>query len=209
MPPAYTVRAQVVDIRTDSPRPTDRFLVDTNVWAWKHYPGVGVSPSGVSSPQASDYPPYLDRTIASGATRYRTGLCLAELVHLIEKNEHDAYTAGVGPLSLKDYRHNLPSERARLVGEFQRAWCRIKADSEPLALMLDDATTDAALSRLATEPVDGYDLYMLEAMACVGVTQLLTDDGDFCCVPGIEVFTANPRVLAAARAQGHLAVRLP
>ncbi len=209
MPPAYAVRAQVVDIRTDSPRPTDRFLVDTNVWAWKHYPGAVLSPAGVSAPQASDYPRYLDLTIAAGAIRYRTGLCLAELAHLIEQIEHDGYTTGVAPVTPKEYRHNLPSERARLVGQIQQSWARIRADSTPLPLMLDDPTTDAALSRLATEPVDGYDLFLLEVMASASVTQLLTDDGDFSCVPGIEVFTANPRVVAAARAQGHLTIRLP
>jgi hypothetical protein len=209
MPPAYAVRAQVVDIRADSPRPTDCFLIDTNVWAWKHYPGAVLSPSGALAPQASEYPRYLDQAIAVGAIRYHTGLCLAELAHLIEQNEHDGYTSGVGPLTLKEYRHNLPAERSRLVGEIRRAWGRISADSQPLPLMLDDATTAAALSRLATEPVDGYDLFLLETMASAGVTQLLTDDGDFCCVPGIEVFTANPRVVAAARAQGQLVLRSP
>lgn len=209
MPPTYSVRAQVVDIRTDSPRPTDRFLVDTNVWAWKHYPGAVLSPAGVSAPQASEYPRYLDQTIAIGALRYRSGLCLAELAHLVEQNEHAGYSIGVGPLTLKEYRHNLPSERARVVREIQRVWGRISADSDPLHLMLDDTTTAAALTRLAAAPVDGYDLFLLETMTSTGLTQLLTDDGDFCSVTGIQLFTANPRVLAAARTQGRLAIRSP
>ena len=36
MPPTYTVRATVVDARTDAPRATDRLFIDTNVWAWEH-----------------------------------------------------------------------------------------------------------------------------------------------------------------------------
>jgi hypothetical protein len=44
MPPTYTVRAQVVDIRRDTPRPTDRLFVDTNVWAWAYYFRSGFTP---------------------------------------------------------------------------------------------------------------------------------------------------------------------
>jgi hypothetical protein len=44
-------------------------------------------------------------------------------------------------------------------------------------------------------------------MRAAGVAQILSDDGDFCGVAGVELFTANPHVLAAARAQGRLAAR--
>ncbi len=40
-----------------------------------------------------------------------------------------------------------------------------------------------------------------------GVTQVLTDDGDFCTVPGITLFTANRGVVEAARVQGKLVIR--
>jgi hypothetical protein len=207
MPPTYSVRATVIDVRSDTPRPTDRFLVDTNVWAWKRYPAAGVASSGGSVPQVSDYGPYFDRITAAGATRYRVGTILAELAHLIETTEHAIYAAAVARLTLKDYRHNVPAERARVVRMIETVWTRVKADSDPLPLTLDGAFTDGALTRLAVAPVDGYDVFLIEAMAASGVSQILTDDGDFCCVAGIEVFTANPRVLAAARAQGRLVVR--
>ena len=35
----------------------------------------------------------------------------------------------------------------------------------------------------------------------------ITDDGDYCTVPGIQVFTANRPVLAVARAQGNTEAR--
>jgi predicted nucleic acid-binding protein len=207
MPPIYTVLASVVDIRSDTPRANDRFLVDTNVWVWEHYPAARVPLSGVIPPQIAEYEAYLQLTRDVGASRYRTALTLAELAHLIERNECDVYAAAVSPVSLKDYRHNLPAERARVIVEIQRAWDRIKADSEPLSLALDDALADAALARLASVAVDGYDLFSLEAMTASGVTQILSDDGDFCTAPGVEVFTANPRALAAARSQGRLLAR--
>jgi hypothetical protein len=37
-----TVRAQVVDIRADTPKGSDRFLVDTNAWYWLFYPSRAV-----------------------------------------------------------------------------------------------------------------------------------------------------------------------
>jgi hypothetical protein len=40
-----------------------------------------------------------------------------------------------------------------------------------------------------------------------GVVQVITDDGDFSTVPGIQVFTANRNVIQAARAQGRLITR--
>ena len=48
---------------------------------------------------------------------------------------------------------------------------------------------------------------MAQAMTAAGVTQILTDDGDYCTVPGIQVFTANRPVIDAARAQGKLVAR--
>ena len=55
--------------------------------------------------------------------------------------------------------------------------------------MVDDTVTDASLARYQTQALDGYDLYLLEAMQKANLRQVLTDDGDFCTVPGIQVFT--------------------
>lgn len=208
MPPRYTVRAQLVDIRTDAPRVTDRFFVDTNVWAWAHYPGSHITPAGALLPQATEYPRYLGLVRISGAIRYRTALVFAELAHLIEVNESDGYSVVAGPLTLKEYRHNFPAERARVVSEIQRVWDRVEGDSDSLPLSLDDSLAKSASTRLASSAIDGHDLFSLEAMLASGVTQILSDDGDFCTVANIEVFTANPRVIAAARSQGRLVVRL-
>jgi hypothetical protein len=207
MPPTYTVRAVVIDARVDTPRASDRLLVDTNVWAWEYYRGSHYAPSGQAVAQVGDYARFVQLARHAGAVRYRVGTQLAELAHLIEQNECNAYSQSVASLTLKEYRHNVPAERARVVRMIETVWARVKCDSAPLPLALDDAFTDGALTRLGVAPVDGYDVFLLEVMASSGVTQILTDDGDFCCVAGISVFTANPRVLGAARTQGRLVVR--
>ncbi len=142
MPPVYTARAQVVDIRTDTPRSTDALLVDTNVWYWLAYPGAGAMPGSATPGQMRLYSDYLRQGLAVGAIAYRTGLCLAELAHLIEQNERDAYASAVASVTTKEYRHNLPSERARVVIEVQNAWARVKLMSQPLPLTVDDPTTE-------------------------------------------------------------------
>jgi hypothetical protein len=63
------------------------------------------------------------------------------------------------------------------------------------------------LARFQTDKVDGYDLFILEAMKNHGVVQVITDDGDFATVSGIQVFTANRNVINSARAQGRLLAR--
>ncbi|MFV9689915.1 MAG: hypothetical protein ACNY01_02980 [Desulfobacteria bacterium] len=68
-------------------------------------------------------------------------------------------------------------------------------------------TATAALNRLQTEKLDGYDLFILESMKNHGVVQVITDDGDFATVSGIQVFTANRNVIAAAKNQAKLKIR--
>jgi hypothetical protein len=40
-----------------------------------------------------------------------------------------------------------------------------------------------------------------------GIVQIITDDGDFATVAGIQVFTANRTILNAARSHGKLQTR--
>lgn len=79
--------------------------------------------------------------------------------------------------------------------------------ADPLTLTIDATITSAALNRFQTEKVDGYDLFILESMKNKGVVQIITDDGDFASVQGIQVFTANKNVITAATNQGKLLTR--
>lgn len=198
---SYTIQAHVVDIAADAPRTTDAFLVDSNVWYWMTYPNAG---NAARPYQLSDYPQYVNRALAIGSRVCHTGLSLAELSHLIEKTEREIYEKWVAPIESKEYRHNLPDERSRIVKEVQAAWGQVKGLAALVDVAVDDPTTDAALVRLQNQQVDGYDLFILEAMTRCGITQVLTDDGDFATVPGIQVFTSNRTVLQAASSQGRM-----
>lgn len=201
----YVVQAEVVDINADSPTATDTFFVDTNVWYWMTYANAATA---AFPGQLSDYPAFVNRALGGGSKICCSGLSLAELSHLIEKTEREIYEKSVSLIRAKEYRHNLPGERARVASEVEAAWGQVKSLSSPLALTVDEKTTDDALDRFRMEKMDGYDLFILETMKNHGVVQIITDDGDFVTVAGIRVFTANRNVLLAARAQGKLLPRI-
>ncbi len=203
----YTVQAEVVDISADAPRAEDVFLVDTNVWYWLTYSRASQSARPPAYYQTSNYPNYTNAALGAGARIFQSGLSLAELTHLIEKAEREIYEATNGQIGTKEYRHNLPAERAQVFAEVQAACGLVTTLAEPLTVTIDSPTATSALNRLQTEKVDGYDLFILESMRSHGVVQVITDDGDFATVPGIQVFTANRNVIQAARAQGRLITR--
>jgi predicted nucleic acid-binding protein len=210
----YTVQASVVDIRDDAPRATDAFLVDTSVWTWVAYlrATTGANPSG--SGKANDYSPYISKALRVRAKLYRCGLSLAELAHLVEKTERSIWEAAnparqppgcasdTGWMKPKEFRHNFPDERANVVAQTRAAWHVVKGMAQSLDVCVDESVTEAVLVRLQTQPLDGYDLFMVDNMVKAGVVQVLTDDGDFSTVPGIQVFTANRNVISAAFTQG-------
>jgi hypothetical protein len=203
MPPNFAVRAKVVDIRRDTPKSTDVFLVDTMVWHWLTYSKATPHPYQIRS-----YPPYVKQARNRGAALLYCGISLSELAHQIEQNELEIFNkASTFGVKTKEFRHNYPAQRLQVATEVTTAWGIVKAFAGTLDLVVDEATTDGALARFQTHLLDGYDLLHVEAMAKGGVSQMLTDDGDYCTVPGITVFTANGNVIAAAASQKMLVTR--
>ncbi|TFI52780.1 hypothetical protein BLD44_018830 [Mastigocladus laminosus UU774] len=197
----YTVQAEVVDIRSDTPKNDDIFLVDTNAWYWYTYTNASIS----SRPyQITEYPSYIAKAISANSLLLYCGLSLAELAHNIEQTERKIFSSTLQP---KEYRHNYPTQRAKVVAEVQAAWSQVTSTAVCTDVLVNEETSNAALTRFQTQLLDGYDLLILEAMDKAGVTQIITDDGDYVTVPGIKVFTANNGAIAAATSQGKLLVR--
>lgn len=65
---------------------------------------------------------------------------------------------------------------------------------------LNDALVNLSLQHIKVTGLDGYDESLLQA----GITQVITDDGDFGRVGGITVFTANNNLIHEARKQKKL-----
>lgn len=204
----YAIWADVFDIGQTSPQGSDCFLVDSNVWLWLTYSNAGHGEPNWRAVLMSQYAAFVQGALAGSARVCCCGLSLAELSHIIEKTEREIHEASAGSsIKTKEYRHNYATERNRVIAEIQAAWAQVESLAEPMTVTIDSPATAAALNRLQTEKVDGYDLFILEAMKSHGVVQVITDDGDFASVKGIQVFTANRNVISAARSQGKLLTR--
>ena len=210
MPIHYVVQAQVVDLHADAPRAGDAFFVDTNVWLWTCYAKATLGMKYQRWQQTTGYAGYLNLCSRAGAALHWCGLGLSELAHNIERTEYEVWKgAGHGNENTKEFRHNYPAERLRVVQEIENAWQGVEALGTvlPAPLVVDHAATTNALAEYRSLAVDGYDLFFLQAARASGVTQIISDDGDFCDVSGITLFTSNRSVLMAAQAQEKLLVR--
>jgi predicted nucleic acid-binding protein len=154
--------------------------------------------------QITEYPSYIAKAISANSWLSYCGLSLAELAHNIEQTEREIFSS---TLKSKEYRHNFPTERAKVVAEVQAAWSQVISSAVCTDVLVSEETSNAALTRFQTQLLDGYDLLILEAMDKAGVKQIITDDGDYVTVPGIKVFTANSGAIAAAKSKGKLLVR--
>jgi hypothetical protein len=210
--PNYIVRASVVDISRDTPKPQDRVWVDTNVLYWQTYSRASQRSRPPQSYQTRTYPRWLSSALRAGSTLHWLALSFAELAHQIETAEREiSESAGQVPggTKPKDFRHNYSSQRANVVAEITNCWQAVEsiASELPGGVLADAGLIASSLPLMSQCAVDGYDLFMVEALKAAGVTQVLSDDGDFCTVAGITLFTANRNVIQAASAQGKSQIR--
>ncbi len=208
-----SVRADVIDINGDTPCKDDIFLVDTNIWLWYTYANLTTDLDAIRLAEINTYLDYLVEADSVGATLTYSGLLMTELASVIERTEWEIYKKDNRKSSLgkKEYRHNLPVERANVVKLVESAWSQVREFAILVDVTVNEQTTDAALKRFQSQTLDGYDLLHLEAISRAGTGQIkvMTDDYDFCTVPDIQLFTLNSRAIASANLQQKLISRSP
>lgn len=99
-----------------------------------------------------------------------------------------------------------PTEDAFALGS---AWNQVTMLASSADLMVDERLAETAANHFLSVALDGYDLFLLEAIRQTGIrpVQVLTDDMDYATVPNIQVFTANGLVIQRATEQGRLISR--
>jgi hypothetical protein len=199
MPINYSIKANIIDITKDRPVKGDRFLVDSCVWFWMTYPNA--SQSAIYY-QTDIYPKYVNQALGVDCAIFRAEFSFAELAHQIEQTEHSIYRKYVEELSIKDYRHNNPTERERIVDEIVMAWQQVQSMAKALTGFVDENFIASILEGIRLGQLDSYDLFILEVMKSNGIFQVITDDGDFSTIDGIQVFTANRNVIKSAEKLG-------
>ena len=202
MASTLSIRSEVVDAKTRTVNPGDTFLVDTNVWFWMCYESAPDAPN-VSKPwQSREYPAFLDRVLKSGGRLLWSPFSWSELCHIIERTEWRISLAcgATQTESAKQFRYEGADERERVVRTIKDTWTQVTSIAEPMPdVVLNAATVEAANAELSDVMLDGYDLFMAQQLRSSGLTGIITDDADFVTFPGITVFTANNRIINAAR----------
>ena len=200
------IKSTVFDIATDTPSKLDHFFVDSNVWYWMTYSSASSTFTPALPYQIKAYPNYIKNSLQNGSNLLHCNISLLEITSLIERMEHEIYKF-IKNVTPKEYRHNEPVERARVVKEISSAWGAVKSMSKSIQLMVDDSITQNIEKSLGGFPMDANDYFILEFLKENAIDQIITDDGDFSTVPGLKVFTANRNVINIARVQGKLKVR--
>jgi predicted nucleic acid-binding protein len=203
MPPSH-ILAEVVDIVDDAPTAHDTFFVDTNVWYWISYTRASMRPSPAPGRTVDTYARYIQRVKNAGARLLVCTLSFAELAHIIERKERDIYNYDSRDiLDEKTFRYNS-SARADVITEIEVAWAQVSGLADIVGITVDTDVTQRALTQLKTQPLDSYDVLLLEAMSNHSMRHIVSHDGDFARVPGIRLFTGNQSLISSAAAQGKL-----
>lgn len=205
------VRATVIDIKSDQPKEGDRFLVDTQVWYWLTYSRSQNTTKRPNDYQVEQYPTYIGQSIKAKSSLLWSGLAITELITLIEKSEYEIFcqeqkTAKKNfPSKLKDYRHGEPQARSeQVIPEINAAWEAIQKIGTCLEAHVNQEFIIQSIDNLNIQATDGYDTLMINSAKAMEVNQIITDDIDFITVPGLHVFTANPRAIDTAKNQNKL-----
>lgn len=182
--------------------------MDSNVWYWMGYTKASID-AGVK--QSDHYPKYLNKILTANGSLYKCTLSFAELAHSIERSERTIFNRSRNPeISTKAFRHDYPEERKKILAEIEDVWNLVEAmtGGNTIEVNLDTSMILKSIERIKSEGLDGYDVFMIEALlAHGGITQVITDDGDFGQVEGITVFTANDYLIKTAKSQKKLVVR--
>ncbi|MEJ5151253.1 hypothetical protein [Comamonas sp. MYb396] len=210
MPIHKSIKASVVDINSDTPKPSDRFFVDTNVLFWMGYSKASHLAFNPLQYQVNDYPNYTDLAIGKDCKLFHTGLCISELVHLIEYSELKIFNSNKSEdqkIKIKTFRNNYPIERCKVHTEIKLACEYVTSTSELLSANIDLEKSQSLVREFDICKVDGYDFFNLKVMHLNNITQIITDDSDFACIDDITLFTANQTVIRSAKKQGKLVTR--
>ncbi|HCM6912316.1 PIN domain-containing protein [Klebsiella aerogenes] len=193
-----TILADVYDIGNYTPKEHDVFLVDTNVWYWMTYSkGIPANRQYLNA-----YNSFINLSLTNNSTLFHSGLSLAELAHIIEGTERKIHEGILRKsIQTKEFRHDYSKERSAAMKEVETSWLQVKSLAQQVELNICNETTDSCLSNMQTNTLDGYDLMIHECMKNHQITNIITDDGDYTSVPGINVFTCNKNVISAARSQ--------
>lgn len=186
---------KVINLNTYSSINNTRcFFLDTNVLYWYTYPRFSLP--GHLNPSAQIYYDFIDSLTSAGNPLKTSVYNLTELLNVVEKNEYDIYCKLHPdlPLSRKDFR--------RMADERQKVSQMIKTtmnNALNICSITDFNFTSETLKSFSDEftnhRCDVFDYAILKNCISTKDINIISDDGDFSSMPGINLYTANENIL--------------
>lgn len=196
-----TILSNIYNLETFTPSSNDSFFVDTNIWYWLTY-SKGIPQK---RPFLNKYNNFISLALGNNSNLYHSGLSLSELAHIIEGTERKIHEQLIQKtIATKEFRYNYPNERNAAINEIETSWLQVESLAQQIDLNICKPLTTTCLQNMNTNTLDGYDLMIHESMIQSGITNIITDDGDFTSIHGINVFTLNKNVLSCAATQNKL-----
>lgn len=196
-----TILSNVYNLDAFTPSSDDSFFVDTNIWYWLTY-SKGIPPKRAF---LNKYNNFISLALGNDSTLFHSGLSLSELAHIIESTERKIHEQLINKvIPTKEFRYNYPKERIAAVNEIETSWLQVESLAQQINLNICEPLTTICLKNMSVNTLDGYDLMIHESMIQSGIKNIITDDGDFTSIDGINVFTLNRNVLSCAVTQNKL-----
>ena len=218
------VQAQVVDIRKPASATPADLVTDANILYWVFYPNfASLAYAGGRQPfayQAAEYPRYWQRAAKAGTQFHVAVATLGEFAKAAEYAELEAIWLTDSPKPQPDPSNPVTQFDARLckfaryhysgqLGMVRRAVeTMIASIRKSVELLPQFATPEDLQNHSIGEWLpscgDFPDSVMIASAKQQSKPYILSDDTDIATFPGITVYTANQRTVAAASAAGKL-----
>lgn len=190
------------DFKVDEVQEKMSIYLDTNIWYWLTYSGAH------EEEQQPVYAQFAQKAFKKDEIQLlRSHLIYGELTHIIERDKYDEYKRRNNvQVSMKKFRQ-LSNERNSVVADIEASlnfMDRITIKDEDFIEVLNYISRESFVHTLRNTTLDGTDVLMAHFISQNDINNIVTDDGDFLSVRGINVFTYNARSIALAKKQNKI-----
>ena len=216
---AAHVRADVIDVRSNSVSLPDDLLVDANVLYWVFYPhfsSLNNAGGNIPNPyQTQAYPSVWKRAANDGCSFLTTSNALFEFAKLVEFAELETHwlldpdiqkpLAKSGHFPMKPCRYHYSTQLAVIRQDVEK-WISGLLGAVALLHQFPTSNLEYSASLAAWLPSVGDfpDASLVAAGVQQGFTNILSDDGDLATFSGISLYTANSKALSVAQSANRL-----
>lgn len=192
--------AEVVNIRTlnlNELAPELTFAVDTNILLFRYYNRLSRVITPTSAYQLEYYPTFIDLLFENQYELCTTVINLAEYCSVIERKEFEIYrrARGNSHIFFKTFRNNHRQREAYQ----RRVRNGLEAITHDMTSVFQITQTQEGIlnfsQAISSMKCDVSDFTFIEYLKSIGVTHIISDDGDLATIDGITLYTANLQAL--------------